>query len=837
MRLSRPGGWWFALALGALAAGCDEASPTQGPAEVDSRKLPTFCDRANDEVAELFCGERAAEIASLADLKRELELDRVLLLGHSTALSGRLVSPINPRAVMLRTNGLDDRYTAAAFTRGEQRVELVSLDREANRFRFYLLAFSQACNDEERGCTPGDLFTPAVESDWRELRVQDDEDLKNAPQDCRRCHGGAPDSGAEPMLLMRELNAPWLHWFSQLSTLRDDYEAAKDGEPYAGVGSKLIENGEAAVIHDEPLMLEGQIRDAERELGQPQQPLSFLSGVIGLETTELQFASPFRGPGAADPDLVSSPTWQLLYDGYREGIAAAPPYHHERITDPDKLAAVSAAYRAYLAGDIERDELPDVSDVLPDDPRQLAEMSFAVAPDATAQELLVQACGDCHNASLDPTISRARFDIDLSRVTRATLELASARLERDEDDPNVMPPRGARSISRAQRLLLSAYLRDIDPSEVEPRVEPEEDFSEYGLELGYSYQGAELPASAVVIGDLSGDGRADLVCSPMVFEQSSDGRFEEPALLAASPVDKVALVDVNGDGRLDIVSRGAEPGDVTGLLTFLSEGELETSAGIPSLGPLAADLARGNFIDVDRDGHIDLVTRTGLESRTIVAYRGDGQGAFTASDVALENESEDRWAALTLGDVTGDGEADLVLLQRQPIHALAIYAHDGTGGFEPAAARYDLPASIVSDFHVAIGDANDDGRNDVAISPGIRLMLQNESGGFGAGPLIAINAGPATFFDMNADGLDDIVALASDRGEIRVLLQGARGLTRPAAYAVLELPSTPGTLIDMLEVGDVSEDGCPDVAVARLGSLMVLHGVGCARDTSQRAHR
>lgn len=79
---------------------------------------------------------------------------------------------------------------------------------------------------------------------------------------------------------------------------------------------------------------------------------------------------------------------------------------------------------------------------------------------------------------------------------------------------------------------------------------------------------------------------------------------------------------------------------------------------------------------------------------------------------------------------------------------------------------------------------------------------------------------------MNADGLDDIVAVASTRGEVRVLLQGARGLTRPAATFVAELPSTPGYVIDVLEVGDVSADGCPDIAVARLGSLMVLHGTG-----------
>jgi len=52
------------------------------------------------------------------------------------------------------------RYVAAAFTRGEQRVELVSLDRTTTRYNFYLLEFTQDCNAEPDGCSFGDRFTP-----------------------------------------------------------------------------------------------------------------------------------------------------------------------------------------------------------------------------------------------------------------------------------------------------------------------------------------------------------------------------------------------------------------------------------------------------------------------------------------------------------------------------------------------------------------------------------------------------------------------------------------------------------------------------------------------------
>ncbi len=43
-------------------------------------------------------------------------------------------------------------------------------------------------------------------------------------------------------------------------------------------------------------------------------------------------------------------------------------------------------------------------------------MSFAVEPGAIEGDLLIEACGDCHDAGLDPSLSRARFDADLTRA-------------------------------------------------------------------------------------------------------------------------------------------------------------------------------------------------------------------------------------------------------------------------------------------------------------------------------------------------------------------------------------------------------------------------------------
>jgi len=170
---------------------------------------PSFCDRpGQDAIREVFCEGEPKAIRSLSELQERIELlptpepavaadgtmapaypvevstllNYVVALGHSTALSGHLVSPINPRAILL------SRQTILTFQRGVQRIELATRAQDEEGFNFYLVSFVQACNERARGCSPGDLYTPRIESDWSAAVIEDDEDLKNTPQDCRQCH-------------------------------------------------------------------------------------------------------------------------------------------------------------------------------------------------------------------------------------------------------------------------------------------------------------------------------------------------------------------------------------------------------------------------------------------------------------------------------------------------------------------------------------------------------------------------------------------------------------------------------------------------------------------------
>jgi mono/diheme cytochrome c family protein len=438
---------------------------TTDAGDAGSDAAPGFCARAGDDVVrDLFCGGVGPEISGLADLENRLGLGmssldggvqggyapaakgtgidfRLAFLDHSTSLSEALVSPINPRALLVGTN----RFLA--FTRGLQEVEIVATDRTSQSRNFYLVSFEQACNAKKGGCGSGDLFTPRIESEWKRVAIKDAEDLKNSPQDCRQCHErGLP----APILLMREFFAPWTHFFGPIQLdvpnaleatgfdLVRDYVAAKNDEGYAGIASGTLQvtagiSLQNAVDVYQPVVFDGFAIVNER----------WRSGPNGYPTT------PQR-----------SPTWYAAYEGFKRGENLPLPYFEPRPTDPTKQAALTAAYTKYRSGELAAEDLPDLSDIFPDDPRTRAEIGLQTEPGATPAQALVQACGACHNDVLDQSISRARFNIDLARMDRAELTLAIARLTAPHGADGSMPPPGRRQVDAAGVDALVAYLKD-----------------------------------------------------------------------------------------------------------------------------------------------------------------------------------------------------------------------------------------------------------------------------------------------------------------------------------------------------------------------------------------
>jgi cytochrome c553 len=83
--------------------------------------------------------------------------------------------------------------------------------------------------------------------------------------------------------------------------------------------------------------------------------------------------------------------------------------------------------------------------------------TFLTSSDGTA--LLTQMCHQCHNPSLDQTLTRARFDVTkLTTMPAAELQKAIVRLNLPADSFQKMPPTRFRALSPAEITLATQVL-------------------------------------------------------------------------------------------------------------------------------------------------------------------------------------------------------------------------------------------------------------------------------------------------------------------------------------------------------------------------------------------
>ena len=414
-------------------------------------QLSKVCARkSRDAVAAHFCAASPPSVANIVELEHAVGLfdgpspPQFALTGHSTSLVIREVSSINPRAIIFTAPSqqpttqandgtfiADPGFVAMGFVRGSQLVELAAHDPQSNELHLYLVRFLQDCNASSSGCTPGDLLTPAVERDWRSVTLYEDEDLKNTVFDCRHCHQPNGPSTTK-MLRMQERRAPWTHWFRNNAnepggvTLVDDFQAAHGkSEDYAGIPANLLDTPRS-----DPLVLEALV---DNNSVSPQ-PNEFNTAKIEQQVRASNPAEPQQ-----NMPMGQSQTWQQIYDYSSGGNAIPVPYHDVKVTDPSKLASLSATYRSFVDGTLSAGQLPDIRDVLLDG--ALADMGLVPRAGSDAVGILQQMCQRCHNSSLDQTISRANFNVEnIASMSRGEKDAAIARLSASASSPLLMPP-------------------------------------------------------------------------------------------------------------------------------------------------------------------------------------------------------------------------------------------------------------------------------------------------------------------------------------------------------------------------------------------------------------
>jgi hypothetical protein len=224
------------------------------------------------------------------------------------------------------------------------------------------------------------------------------------------------------------------------------------------------------------------------------------------------------------------------------------------------------------------------------------------------------------------------------------------------------------------------------------------------------------------VGDVNGDGRADLIWNETAETNrvymalgNADGTF---AFLPAQDRTEKAwdtfetlVGDVNGDGRTDLIWNQMAETNRIYVALGTANGTLESRPfqDHPQKGWNGFEVLVG---DINGDGRDDLLWNAHQEVNRVFVGLGNADGTFTF--LAPQDHPEKGWNGfeVLVGDVNGDGRDDLVWNARQETNriAVALGNTDGTLQFLPV---QEHPEKGWGSFAALVGDVNGDGRADL----------------------------------------------------------------------------------------------------------------------------
>ncbi|MBN2194827.1 MAG: VCBS repeat-containing protein [Polyangiaceae bacterium] len=342
------------------------------------------------------------------------------------------------------------------------------------------------------------------------------------------------------------------------------------------------------------------------------------------------------------------------------------------------------------------------------------------------------------------------------------------------------------------------------------------------------YATEEGPVS-VAIAELDEDGAPDLAIAHYTSQSvgvhlggADDALAQSAVYAAAGAVRDLAAADLNGDGQLDLAIASQSP-QAVGVLLGSGAGTFAPVVSYPVVsspyifsGPTA--IVAG---DLDGNGALDLVTANYVTENipsNVSVLLGAPDGTFAPhAEYGTQNGPLD----VAIGDLTGDQIPDLVVAHGYSCSTLLLPGI-GDGTFAPG-----NDVSWVCGLALAVGDLDGDGLQDLVIASdyGVSVLLGLPDGTLAQrvdyAASIPGRPNSVVIADLDVDGIPDLVVGTAENsapdkwGTVNVLRGNGDGTFAPrVAYVAGSAPTD-------LAVGDLDDDGRPEVAVTNHGTNSV----------------
>jgi hypothetical protein len=347
---------------------------------------------------------------------------------------------------------------------------------------------------------------------------------------------------------------------------------------------------------------------------------------------------------------------------------------------------------------------------------------------------------------------------------------------------------------------------------------------------------------SVAIGDIDGDGKPDMAVvnymsnTVSVYRNISSsgsissGSFATQVTFATGtqPVS-VAIGDIDGDGKADLAVANNSSNSVSVLRNTSSSGSITSGSFAAQVtfatGTSPFSVAIG---DIDGDGKPDLAVTIPIANIVSVFRNTGSSGSITSVSFATQVTflTGSNPCSVVIGDIDGDGKRDMVVANSSA-STISVFRNTGSIG-NIAAGSFATQVTFVTGTNpqsVAIGDMDGDGKPDLAVanqgSDNVSVLRNTcssgsiTSGSFAAQVTFSTGSQPVSVAigDIDGDGKPDMAVANQGSNTVSVLRNTSSSGSITSGSFATQVTFTASSLPYSVSIGDLDGDGKPDMVV------------------------